>query len=172
MKTWTLPALKAYVLDVIRINDEKYDQRFRATGETFRVRLEALEKSVVTSFAAAQRAEDKADAAQVKKNESMNEMRGLAEDFNKNAMPRSEAMMSNDRMLERITRQEDLSKGMMNRGDVTLLFDQLEKRIVQAELLTKEGKTRDTGIKMGWAAAVAVVGLVVLIAGFLIAFLR
>jgi chromosome segregation ATPase len=131
--------LKAYLLHIIRLNDEKYEQRFRAQEESYKQRLDALEKSIVVSFAAAQRAEDKADAAQMRKNESLNEMRGMAEDFNKNAMPRAEAMVQFDRMKERLDRNEkDIS-------DVS---------------------ARGAGLKAGWGWAAAVVALALAVAAF------
>ena len=92
----------AHVKDLINGNDRRYDQRFAAQEKATADALVALEKSTAAALAAAQMAVNKAEVANEKRLDSVNEFRGQLRDQASTFMQTKEAEAKLSAMNERL----------------------------------------------------------------------
>lgn len=78
--SWTLESLREHLRETAALRDKYVDQRF-----------DSQENAVRSALATAEKATDKAELAISKRFDSVNEFRGMVEDFNRTTMPRAEA---------------------------------------------------------------------------------
>ena len=91
LSTWTIDALKQYFDEKIGLLEEKTKERFLAAKENISIALLASEKAIV-----------KAETANDKRFDSVNEFRGTLSDQTKNLVSRTEYLVQHQNLIEKI----------------------------------------------------------------------
>jgi hypothetical protein len=145
-----------HIRTLIAGNDKRYEQRFDASQKALEVGFAAAKAAVDASFsaqkeaigaalAAADRAVSKAELATEKRFESVNEFRATLDNQQRTLIPRSEVAVIEKGLQEKITQLTKTLDGIL------------------AERL---------GIKGGYGYAVGAVGFVLLVASFVMRFVK
>ena len=135
----------AHLRDLIREADLRYQQRFDASEKAIAIQFATQIAAVNAALAAADRAVQKAEAANEKRFESVNEFRGLVADQQRTLMPREESMV---------------------------LFHSLTDKIDKLEKIMDGISSERLGIKGGWGYAVGVIGVLLALMSLIGIFLK
>jgi len=140
---WTLPTVLRYLHELIIANDRRYEQRFDSLIDTMEQRFSAAKEMNTAALAAADRAVSKAEIGAEKRFESVNEFRNTLADQQRNLMPRSE---------------------------VEVLIKSMSDKITALEKAVESGRTERSGMRGGWAYAVAAISVVIGLIGGIVGF--
>jgi hypothetical protein len=178
---WTLETLREYVQQVLHNNSVNNDNRFTAiTREmesntitlrshiteaitALRENVLAQKEAVALAMQAADRAVTKAEIANEKRFESVNEFRASLADTSRLQMPRSET----ESLIKALNEKNDSAhKAMADRLDASIKsmndkIDSLNELIVASE-------GRHSGMQSGWGYAFGAFGLLVAVATVII----
>jgi hypothetical protein len=135
---------------------EHYDKLILEFDRRYLDRFAAIEQNVTTAFLAQEKAINKADIANEKRFDSVNEFRGQQGDMQRTLMPRAEAEALFKSMNETMVA---LSKSMNDK------IDSLTIRVGAREAM-------GTGQQQVWGYVAAIIGVVVGLAGIVLALLR
>jgi len=139
---WTVDTLHSHLLAMLREKDIRDNQRFEAQQLALRDALTAQEKAVNAALLAAQTAVQKAESAAERRFESVNEFRAQLNDQATTLMPRGEALVLINAQAEKIT-------------------------ILEGRVNSMGG--RSAGLSEGWGYLVGAVGVILAIAGIVLA---
>ncbi len=142
---WTVDTLRQDLSRILDEMDRRYQQRYEAQQEGVAAALAAQEKAVNAALIAADRAVIKAELAAEKRFESVNEFRATLSDQAANLMPRLEA-----------------------ESRIQTIADKLAE--VTDRLNRSEGK--GTGLASAGSIMVAVIGVMIGVAGVVLALLK
>ena len=142
---WTVDTLHALVRALLAESDKRYEQRFISQQEAIQAALLAQKEAVNAALVAADRAVIKAETAAEKRFEGVNEFRATLADQAANLMPRVEAEARIQVVADKLTEVAD----RLNRSE-------------------GQGK----GLATAWAIAVAIAGMMIGVAGVILALTR
>ena len=126
--------VQTHLQELIKANDERYEQRFLDSQTAVQAALSAARTAVDAALSAAKEAVAKAEAASEKRFEGVNEFRATLSDQQRTVMPRSE--------------QESINKSIMEKlGSHEQRFDRLTGQ--------------RTGVRDVWGYVVAIAGLTI-----------
>ena len=132
------------IRDLIAAADLRYEQRFRAQ-ETATAAFVAQEKAIAAALAAVKEATERSAAAFESRMANTNEWRQSVDDKDRLFMPRKEAEAISEALKEKVE-------------TMTVSF--------------REQRSNSSGVSVGWAMAVGVVGLIGIIVSVVSFFLR
>ena len=120
---WTVSSLKDYMETLITANDERYSQRFLDSQTAVQAALSAAKTAVDAALSAAKEAVAKAEGANEKRFNAVDELRTMMVDQSRMMMPRKEQEAINQSSLEKhasYDRQFDKMSGQ--RSGIQTLF--------------------------------------------------
>ena len=108
--SWTFESLREYVIGQIKLNDERYGQRFADLKVAVDLSFSAQKELVQSALLSADRAVLKAETANEKRFDAVNEFRGTLADQQRMLMPRAEVEIIVKNLTERIQSLSDFQK--------------------------------------------------------------
>lgn len=191
---WTVDTLHSHLIRVLNEMDHRYEQRFKAqevatalradqmnvefhehlvqVKDENRLALNAQEKAVAAAFNASAAAIEKADKANEKRFDSVNEFRGQLNDVINGLMPRTEAVARADANATRIAELAVIMATFVTRDEANALSTRNFERIQELTDRINRTEGRDRGVAQSWGVIVAVVMAVVAIATVVIIITR
>jgi hypothetical protein len=135
---WTTDTLKEYLESRIGQNDLRYQQRFESQEANLVTAITAQEKAVSAALAAAEKAVGKAEVAAEKRFDAVNEFRGQLSDQAREFIPRKEAELQIDALINRVGVLEKSTSGSTGDRDgaartLTLTFSAVLVLVAIAE---------------------------------------
>lgn len=146
---WTIATLKDFLLNIIQQNDKRYEERDAANKEALKAALAAAEKAA-----------EKTDVGLKEYKVSTNEWRDTVKDL-VSRMPTLVFVDDKFKSLE--------EKLTLERRAKESVVEKLDDRIDALEESREGMRQRGMGVNQGWLLASGVVGLAILVAGFVIA---
>lgn len=138
---WTVGTVRKYLeaqitglREIIEANDKRYTERFQGLIDTFAQAIAAVKEAVTTALATAERANTKAENANDKRFEGVNEFRNSLSDQSRLLMPRLE---------------------------VEALFRGLKEDIGKLEKSQQSTAGRSSGVRDSWAVLAAIAALLI-----------
>jgi hypothetical protein len=139
--SWTLDTLYTHVMELREADDRRYAERFEASQKAIEAALLAQKEAVNTALAAHKEAVTKAENATERRFESVNEFRKQLNDQQATYISRTEVD----------ARQASMAK------DIAAMTKELDRLRAERE-----------GSKLGWAAAIALGGIVLTVGGAIV----
>lgn len=131
-REWTVDTLKAHLERLLDEADKRNQQRFDAQKEAINTAMTASEKAIGAAMAAAKEAVLKAEAANERRFELLNEFRGALRDQTASFIPRAEA---------------------------NVRIETIEDKLAAAEKRLDTQAGRSSGVGSTWAVIAAVAAL-------------
>ena len=155
---WTIETLRESLLGLIVANDKRYEQQFEAQKQSVSTALAAAKEASSAALASAKEAVQKAESANERRFESVNEFRNTLADQQRTLVPRGELDALEKAMTFRLDAQDRL---LAEQRALTVQY-QSEQRSERATLIAGR-----TGLKDGWGMAAGIAGFVVVLMSLL-----
>lgn len=183
---WTIETLLEYVnariTDMELRNQQRFDaqvnagvqrnadmelrqqQRFEAQTRAIEAAITAQRAAIDAALVSADRATAKAEAANERRFESVNEFRQTLSDQAAHFITRTEVEAATARNTERIQELAVVVRGLATKAEVINAYERMESRLQQVEKAATLREGKGSGLTAGWgyiATAVAIIASVI-----------
>jgi aspartyl-tRNA synthetase len=164
--------IRAHYDSLIEEYDRRYAARFVASEQAVKDAFAAQEKAINAALAAQQAAVNKADVATEKRFDGVNEFRAQLGDQQRTYMPRAEVEVIARAITEAVTANTAQVRSMIPRTEHDAAIKALTDK--HDSLVTRLDRTesRGAGREQAWGYVVAAAGVLIGIAGIVLAIIR
>lgn len=168
---WTPDQLAQHYNRILDAMDRRYEQRFVAQEKAVQDAFEAAEKAVNAALVAAKQMSDERDSRYTERAASQEKAVGAALQAAKEAVEKAEK--ANEKRFESVNEfrsaLSDQSAGFLPRNEYNARHETLEQAIQEMKGRMDKNEGRSTGLGDGWGYLIGAVGMIIGIAGFVLA---
>ena len=169
---WTLDTLNSYITAILDERDKRYHERFEAQQHELMAALLAQKESANAAISAAKDAVTKAETANDKRFDSVNEFRAALADQQTTLLTKMEYATAHETLVTQINALSGRIADSATRHEAEMAHKVLTDRLndIAARIDRIEGVS--TGVTKSWGYLVAILGIALSIAGVLIVVLK